>query len=267
MTEIDEYGYILVYRLSEALPMPGGFCRQNDFLSAISKKAEEGLAKYDAHHFVDIEKISDKIFIDLTEGRAFEVSRDKFAGEYLRFRPDTYKKIREKTLNDSGINTNASKIGNKFFVDVFSAYVASFTDAGNGGVRPPYADVGYFEDEFVAEVIPAANRMVPLNHNTPEYQQINSGLAEVYEAFRGANDLEIDPNERNRILCSLNAARELWKAAELTALQIKVGVILSLESVKPFAGDLVKTVSIQAIIAAIKSFVKNATGVDLDGIL
>ncbi|MBX9813851.1 MAG: hypothetical protein K2X76_04045 [Sphingomonas sp.] len=113
--------------------------------------------------------------------------------------------------------------------------------------------------ESVVEV-PAANRLVPINHNLPEYVEIKAGLAEVYEAVRSANDLE----NRDSILPSLDAANKLWEAVELRAIQVKIGIVMAVEDAYQALTGTAKAVATGLLIDSIKSFVKAKAGIDLD---
>jgi hypothetical protein len=111
-----------------------------------------------------------------------------------------------------------------------------------------------------AVVVPAADRFVPLDHNLPEYLQVKEGLEEIYEASRSANDLP----DRDRILRSLDAAKALWDAVELRAIQIKIGVIMAIEDAGRALANTAKAVAAALLIDTIKSLVKSQTGMDLD---
>ena len=114
--------------------------------------------------------------------------------------------------------------------------------------------------------VPAADRIVPLNHNEPDYLAISEGLTAVTEAVRGFNDYEADPAERDRVLASLSSAIALWDAAQLKIVQVKVGVSLAAEDASHFLTGTAKAVAATILVDAIKAFVKNHWGFDLDHI-
>jgi hypothetical protein len=117
-------------------------------------------------------------------------------------------------------------------------------------------------EEADTSVIPASDRLVPLNHNSPEYQVVKAGIDELREAARSVNDLP----DQDRILTSLAAAQTLWSSMELKVLQIKVGVMMAIEDAGMALASTAKTVATALMIDAVKSLVKSKTGIDLDHI-
>jgi hypothetical protein len=72
--------------------------------------------------------------------------------------------------------------------------------------------------------IPASDRVVPVDHNSPEYQQVDTNLATLEEHLRGSNSLAEDsPSERDQVLAELSATRRLLKAA-----QVRIGLLKQL---------------------------------------
>ena len=117
-------------------------------------------------------------------------------------------------------------------------------------------------DGVSAEIVPAADRLVPLDHNLPEHLQVKRGLEELHEAVRSVNDLP----ERDRLLASLTAAESLWQAAELKIIQIKVGVIMVIEDAGRALAATAKAVGAALLVDAIKALVKAKTNIDLDSL-
>jgi hypothetical protein len=114
--------------------------------------------------------------------------------------------------------------------------------------------------------IPASDRVVRLDHNQPDYQEVRSELANLREAVRTANDLEIEPAERNRVLASLDSAQTLWAAAQLKVVQVKVGIVMVVEEARHVISSTSKAVVGALIVDMIKAFIKTHTGIDLDRI-
>ncbi|MFD2578607.1 hypothetical protein ACFSTD_08470 [Novosphingobium colocasiae] len=77
--------------------------------------------------------------------------------------------------------------------------------------------------------VPASDRVVPLDHNSPQYREFKQGLSVLLSEVRGNNKIGDTPEERDRIVRSLDAANELWGSLELKVIQIRVGVILAVE--------------------------------------
>jgi hypothetical protein len=118
-------------------------------------------------------------------------------------------------------------------------------------------------DEVQAELVPASDRLVPLDHNSAPYRQVKEGLAELREELRTANDLECAPEERERLLASLSAAQDLWEAAQLKIIQIKVGIIITIQDTLDLLTKVGKAIGKSVLIDLVKSIVKHKTGIDL----
>lgn len=114
------------------------------------------------------------------------------------------------------------------------------------------------------DVAPASDRIVKFDHNLPDFSEIQNGLSQTHEDVRASNDIE--PDERDRILQSLDAASSLWKAAELKIVQIKIGVLMAVEDAAKALATTTKAVAAALLVDAIKSFVKTHAGVDLDNL-
>ncbi len=112
--------------------------------------------------------------------------------------------------------------------------------------------------------VPAADRIVRLDHNSADYNEIARQLADVTEAVRGCNSEDFAA--RDRILASLDAASVLWNAVELRIIQIKVGVLMVAEDAAHSLAETAKSVVAALLVDTIKAFVRNHLGVDLDRI-
>jgi DNA-binding MarR family transcriptional regulator len=116
--------------------------------------------------------------------------------------------------------------------------------------------------EEVPAVAPASDRLVRIDHNQPGYQEILTGLSEVRDAVRGANDL--GEEERDRLVASLGAAESLWQAGQLKMIQIKIGVVMAVQDAAAALGATAKAVAAALLVDTIKGFIKSHTGIDLD---
>lgn len=108
---------------------------------------------------------------------------------------------------------------------------------------------------------PAADRVVPLNHNEPEYLEIDKKLGELSTAVLGDN--ELNPEEKSRISSGLVAAKAVWNALEIKAIQYKVGVLMAVEDVKPVAKDKFYELLVEGLIALVRAFARRL-GINLD---
>jgi hypothetical protein len=128
--------------------------------------------------------------------------------------------------------------------------------------RPREGDV-VFSDNVSAELVPASDRLVPLDHNSAPYRQVKDGLAALHEELRAANELPCAPEERERLLASLGAAQRLWEAAQLKVVQIQVGIIITIQDAVELLSKVGKAVGKSLLIDVIKSIVKHGSGIDL----
>lgn len=113
-------------------------------------------------------------------------------------------------------------------------------------------------------VAPAADRVVRFDDNQAARIEISNSLLEIREAVRGVNTA--DPDERDRVGTSLEAAYTLWQAAQLKIIQVKVGVLMAAEDAANLLKNTAKGVAAALLVDTIKAFIKNYTGVDLDNL-
>jgi hypothetical protein len=114
--------------------------------------------------------------------------------------------------------------------------------------------------------LPASDRMVPLNHNDPEYLEVANRLAEVREVVRTSNDLSASPDERDAVLLALDSASSLWKSTQLSLLQIRVGVLMAGQQAWTILKSHAKAIAAALLVDAVKSFLKTHCSIDLDAL-
>ncbi|HEY3847963.1 MAG TPA: hypothetical protein VGL95_12710 [Acetobacteraceae bacterium] len=68
--------------------------------------------------------------------------------------------------------------------------------------------------------VPAADRFVSLNHNSPEYTKAEAALDELTEAIRGSNDLFADPDQKLAVLSEMDDLRTRLKGPVVRAASI-----------------------------------------------
>ena len=110
--------------------------------------------------------------------------------------------------------------------------------------------------------VPAADRLVTLDHNSAEYQEISRKLKNLKDALRLTNDAGQSGGERDRLVDSLDAAIQLWASSQLKIIQIKVGVLMVVEDVGSALQKAGKAVGWSLIIELIKDYVKNKAGIE-----
>lgn len=140
------------------------------------------------------------------------------------------------------------------------AQVRDFLGQSRSGEPKPAETI--IRDVVEAEVVPAAGRLVRLNHNQPEYLEIARGLDALYEQVRQDNEIGDTPEERDRLVHSLSAAKDLWSALELRIVQIQVGVVMAVEDASSGLTKVGKAVGAALLVDLIKRFVKAKTGLD-----
>jgi hypothetical protein len=125
-------------------------------------------------------------------------------------------------------------------------------------------DEAEVQADFSSQEVPAADRIVSLNHNQPQYLEVQQGLAEIRKSVRELNDLPVEAAERDRIISGLAAAETLWSGTQLKVLQIKVGVLMIVEDAAKALISTAKAVTAALLVDTIKAFVKTNIGIDLD---
>lgn len=111
---------------------------------------------------------------------------------------------------------------------------------------------------------PAADRIVKFDHNLPEYLKVVEGISELRESVRADN--EIDPDERDRLTASLEAAAGLWQASQIKIIQLKIGVVMAVQDAAKALEKTARAVAASLLVDMVKSFIKARTGVDVDQI-
>ncbi len=109
---------------------------------------------------------------------------------------------------------------------------------------------------------PAADRIVPLNHNQEGYQEIAQKIDGLIRLAVETNDFGSTAEERDRLLTGLRAAKVLWSAAELKIVQIKVGIVMAIEDAENALETTGKAVVGSLLVDLIKKFFKITTGLE-----
>jgi hypothetical protein len=112
--------------------------------------------------------------------------------------------------------------------------------------------------------VPASDRIVSLNHNMPEYEEVSKGLVDIEEAVRTTNDLPATAEEREQIVKALGAAQILWQSAQLNYMQVKIGILMAAEDAARVLKNTAKAVAANLLVDLIKSLFKVQSGIDLD---
>ena len=109
----------------------------------------------------------------------------------------------------------------------------------------------------ISLLIPASDRLIMVDHSSTEYKDIKVGLDELTEEIRAANDLICSPEERQRLIKSLQAASNLWDSAELKAIQIYVGILMIVQEAIAVLKIVGKGVGKDLLVNLIVGFLKS----------
>jgi hypothetical protein len=108
----------------------------------------------------------------------------------------------------------------------------------------------YLQTELGA--VPASDRIVTLNHNSPEYNNVMIALDTLEEVLRGSNDYP-DAEEKERVVAEVSAAKRLFQSVK-----VRVGAVVAVLSTpvlylaKQFMGKAVGDAA-QVVIDAVTS--------------
>lgn len=95
-----------------------------------------------------------------------------------------------------------------------------------------------WQSESLHDVIPAADRIVSLNHNSDDYMRVIDAAEALKDALRQTN--ELDQPDKERVSAELSAARELLKSKKVRAGAIVAVLVPSLKWLaEAFAGTAV----------------------------
>jgi hypothetical protein len=99
--------------------------------------------------------------------------------------------------------------------------------------------------------IPASDRIVHIDHNSPAYREVDTNLANLEEHVRCSNSLaEDNPSDRDRVLAELSASRRLLQAARVRLELIKQLVVPALQWIaKKFADHIIGILATAAFAA------------------
>ena len=111
--------------------------------------------------------------------------------------------------------------------------------------------------------IPASDRIVSIDHNRPEYEEISQALENAIEQARQTKPNDVSGDAHTSLLLGLEAARKLWDSFELTRIQVEIGIIMAVERAQSLLNTTFELVKGPLLVEAIKAFVKSATDGDI----
>lgn len=216
---------------------------------------------------IDIEDISNAVGI-LTEfsgaksypdpltGGYYQVNYDNFRYYFIQEQPDFadtdkdgYAELRAALQIEYPVLVNYAENSRQYAHDVI-AHLRNLDGEGIDSLR----------DQKVSRVAPAANRVVPLDHNSAEHGEIADGIEALIAEVRANNKVGETGGERDQIVASLLAAKQLWNSSQLQIIQVRVGVIMAVESAGKALEKVGKAVSWPVLVELIKTYVKKQVG-------
>ncbi len=187
----------------------------------------------------------------LDEGVA-EVVQDQFAGDYYKLNYEQLVECRDRNLVDgSSLVFKYGLVGNQFLHNAIAKFSSDDFDISRPQVDQPGAQV------------PASDRVVSLDHNHPEYDEIASALDNAIELASNTRPNGVSGDEHASLVAGIRAARELWKAFELTKMQIEVGILMALEQVQKTLRVSFQSTRGNLLVEVIKEFVNVMKQIDL----
>lgn len=230
-SEINPYVEALYFMSQSEISVEDGYFRRDEIIPTIAEKVENLSANYEISDLVDVHSISNSIFDKLAEAKVFLVDSPKFAGDYYVFRPVKYKEFRDSFNGRDGIASTATRIGSRFFPDVFD------------GIRSAVAG------------IPAADRYVRLDHNNPQLIEIFEKISELESQLRSGND--VGSLDEDGVEAAISEVAELRSSLERPVVRkdaIRIRTVGTLTWIgKEAAGGLIGAAAL-ALLALIASF-------------
>ena len=132
----------------------------------------------------------------------------------------------ESLVSDRGYTALTSEQISQLVTDLPSAYVSKAIDSlynedlleyDSGDFSMSEEAILLVEQKLIADggaVIPAADRLVSIDHNQPKAGEITSALEALEKSVVGNNDaFAIDPEARAAAIAEVSALRRLWESA------------------------------------------------------
>lgn len=264
MSTVEEYVYAYVLVTIKELGLSEAFLKRHETLNELHGRIDGAIGDIDTHFYVDIQNISAQLFDELLSHGAFEVENDEIVGTYYKYAPHMYPSFRKNFINNSRIVQMHQRIGERYFREIFERFaeLEEEEEAEGPQVSAKSTETVQATDAIEAELIPASDRMVPLNHNAPEYEEIRAGINDAIQQVAELKTNRLSPDEQASAVATLKSAASLWEAFELKAVHVKVGIIMALEDVQAAIGETFRLVAGGLLVDAIKALIKAWTGFD-----
>lgn len=242
---IEDYALAYVLGNAERLNIPDSYMRSEELWSHFAEEIENHLASLDARGLVNTTITAQKLYELMLDYELFGVIGDAVAGDYIAYRPGKYAKFRDQILSNSPIYSVASRVGNRFYKDVFDKF--SEINSGTSVERG---------ETHVDAVAPASDRVVTFSDN--EISDFDIKTSEIISAVSAQNQIDGSPGLREILLGQLKAGRELIRAGSFKLYVLEVTLVQSLT----FLAQRYEKEAIGALAAALLTTLLKHIGID-----
>lgn len=256
---VEDYAYPYAILQMRETGLPDAFMREHEIVEKLEAKIADVLSEFNVHNYADTRQMAGAMFNDLLESGGLDIEQDEVAGDYFQIPLDAYKAYRRNVVSSNEVILRSRRIGARFFPEAFEAFESQLM---NGSTTPQGA-LASIADTATAEIIPASDRLVTLSHNQPEYEEIQDRIDGAIQEVSTLQTNEISNDEKASVVAALKGASELWRAYQLTAVQVRVGVIMAIEEAQKITKKTFKLTGGTLLADAIKAFIKLTTGFDL----
>ncbi len=263
VSTVEEYVYAYILILTEDLGLPEIFSRREEIIQELHERISIIVDEIDYDFHCDILALAIKLFDGLDKNGSFETEHDEIVGTYYKYITSKFPGFRSGFFAGNRIVKTHRRVGDRYFREIFERF-AEIEQEEISALDPTVAPVDGAStgDVVQAELIPASDRLVPLNHNAPEYQEVRQGIEDAIEKVSNLKTNRLSVDEKATAIAALRSASNLWEAFELKSIHIKVGIIMALEDVEKLIGEAFKMVSGALLVDFIKSLLKIWTGCD-----
>ncbi|MBU7580643.1 MAG: hypothetical protein KAF27_09250 [Porphyrobacter sp.] len=214
---------------------PPGYSRDKKIVEYIRSKLLEYYSDFVDDFGSEIDRIAHIQFEKMVSTKCLKKVEDDFAGSYYKYLSGNYDGYRSSSLNQA-IASRYNEIGPSFMTDVLSAIIRE-------------------DNSQVVEAAPAADRVVPLNHNDPAASSLKQQAAQFVEDLKSANDLgNLNAVERDVAIYEAFQLSDLLHQPAVRASEVEARSIRLLKWVAEAAGSGLIGAAALALLAAIAAF-------------
>ncbi|MDQ2891602.1 MAG: hypothetical protein M3R64_00745 [Pseudomonadota bacterium] len=172
MSDLNPYIFSLYVGSTPAVELAAEYLRKQEILPVLAARIAEIGSNYGVENLIDPAAVSEELFEEMVSNAVFETDEPRFAGKYYRYSEAHWKAMRSSFRQNDGITVTATRIGSRFYPDVFEGFKSGILEATDG-----------------AMAIPAADRIVRLDDNQPEVVEFRHQATELVRALQTDNDV------------------------------------------------------------------------------